>query len=393
MAKTKPLKQRVLIISQLYPSGTTGTSVKTRETINYWLDQGYAIDVVCVHHRKMVKVPFERDHLQIFAVERNVISKASLPYLLRVWHLLFTPLPFRIKKMFDTRIKVLIDVLRQTYPYQAILFDGFSTLQYARGFDTSHIYIDDEDITDLLDRRIGQTTNVLLKAFFWLEKIRCQWYEKKYLAYMNQVWAISPNTAARLQSLTQAKTTVMPTIVPPQTQVFRPRASDIVFSGLLSWLENVDGLRWFLDNHWAQIHQACPQTRLLVTGQMAAPELVTYLDQFPNVSHRGFVDDLTSVYRNCALAISPILINSGIKVKTLTYLSYGLPVVSTEIATWGMSSLGGVEVADTTDFGAKVIGLLKDRARRSQLAQAAQTNIKKHHSRQALKSFFESVSF
>jgi len=382
-------KYNILIISQLYPSGLTGTSVKTRETIGYFLSRDFFIDVLCIHHKKMEKRELTGNNLQIFTVERNVVSKFSFFYMLRVFHLLITFMPFRVKKMFDKKIAMLFEVLDNNKQYDFVLFDGFSTLQYAKHYDDRYIYVDDEDITDLLLKRCKEADNLLLKAFFYLEFLRCRKYEKKYLSNISQVWAISEKTEARLKTLSDAQMFIMPTLVPAQKNIYSPSSNHIVFSGLLSWLENIQGLRWFLDHHWPAIHKRFPKIKLIVTGQMASQEFVSYLEQFPGVVYKGFVDNLSEVYRTCALAIAPIRINSGIKVKILTYLSFGLPVVSTDTATWGLSSLDGVVASSDDEFGKNVIQLLSDKRKQQDLSRAAVNNIGKNHSWNALDKFMK----
>jgi glycosyltransferase involved in cell wall biosynthesis len=377
------------MVTQLYPSGLTGTSVKTRETLVYLLKKGYVIDVICIHHKKMEKRELQSKNLQIFTIERDVISKFSFPYIIRAFHLLLTVMPFRIKKMFDKRIQFLIDSLDKDKHYDVIFFDGFSTLQYATQYNKRHIYIDDEDITDLLYKRFKETNNYLLKMFFYLEFVRCKRYEKVCLSKMSQIWAISEKTADRLKNLSSAKTFIMPTIIPKQRSCYSPKAQHIVFSGLLSWLENVNGLLWFLNHHWAEIHDKFPQTTLFVTGQMASPDLILRLKETPGVVYKGFVDNLEVIYCSCALAIAPIRINSGIKVKILTYLSYGLPVVSTTTATWGLSSLDGVISSCDEEFGKSIIRLLTDSKKRFTLSKGAKNNIEKNHSWKALDMFMK----
>jgi len=382
----------ILIITQVFPSGLSGTTVKTRETIQYLLDKGYGVDVCCIHHPSMTTVAFKHPRLQMFIFEKNVLSYFSISYILRAFHLLFSFLPFRIKKMYDSRLEKKMHLLLDSLNYSAILFDGFSTLQYAKKYNNKYIYIDDEDITDLMWQRCQSSTNLLLKIFFFSEWLRCSFYEKKYLRFMNQIWAISTNTKQRLEKLTSAKTTIMPTIVKQQQNVFSSASKQIIFTGLLSWLENREGLKWFLEHHWAFINSKLPDVKLMVTGQMPDQELAIYLSKFPQVNLKGYVPDLAKVYQQSAVSIAPILINSGIKVKVLTYLSYGIPVIALKQTTWGMVELDGVVIGTEENFGQKVVDLLQNAQQRKLLSQAAVKNIYQNHSTLTLDKFFKQVS-
>ncbi len=403
---------RFLFITQLYPSGLSGTSVKTRKTIEYLLSNKHHVDVVCIHHTSLVRPGNWQDlRLRIFVIGKSVMSSFSVKYFLKNIPLFFSQNPFRVKKMYSSRLLETVFTLFESETYERIFFDGFSMLQYA---DQLHyffskqepseylhsnfqkkrwIYIDDEDITELMRQRSATTNDILLKMFFWTEYIKSQWYERKVLKFVKEIWAISPLTAKRLRNVTAAKVVVMPTPVADRKFAFRIKSRSIMFTGLLSWLENTAGLEWFLNEVWHLVLQKCPETELYVVGQMAKEKFISKINSFPNVVYKGYVPDLEKLYQKSAVAIAPILINCGIKVKVVTYLSYGLPVVSTQVAAWGLKKLWGVRTAvAATDYADEITSLLTDHQFRLRTAKLAYKNAKKHHGEDALKVFFEKVA-
>lgn len=380
--------KRILLITQMYPSGSTGTSVKTLHTMRFLVKHGYTIDVCCPHYHKMIKIPLTIPRVRIFTFERQTISKLSFSYFFRAWKLLFFWKPFRVIKLYDGSLKNKISSLCHRHQYTQIFFDGFSTLQYAIAYDEKYIYIDDEDITDLMWRRWHDTPQHVLRIFYFIEWIKCLLYERVFIPRMSEIWAISPNSKLRLSRLTDKKVLLMPTIVPKQRNIFRTSSKHIVFSGLLSWQENVVGLRWFLRHCWPAIHDAAPQTKLYITGQMAQESLIKYVNSFPNTALLGFVPDLARIYQNCAIAIAPIFTNAGIKVKILTYLSFGLPVIANKEATWGMPSSDGIYISEKNQFTQNILGMLHNEPLRKRLSRDAQKNVQLHHSEKTLKSYF-----
>lgn len=383
--------QKILIITQMYPTGLTGTSVKTLHTIEFLLKRGFQIDVCCLHHSSMIKNDLKLPNLRVFFSEKDTFSKFSLDYITRAVTILLSILPFRVKKMFDKKLEAIFEVLQLSTNYEYIFFDGFSTLQYCKTYNDKHIYIDDEDISDLMLRRMRDESNIFLKLFYFTEYIKCKYFEKKYLSNVSQIWAISSNSAEHLKESTSVKITVMPTILPDRKNVFSIQSKDIVFTGLLSWQENIIGIRWFLDNHWKKVLETFPRTNFYVIGQKADEEFIHYLKSFPNVKYLGYVEDLASIYKNSALAIAPMLINCGIKVKVVTYLSYGIPVVALPEAIWGLNESKGVVVSSLSEFSNSIMNLLKNEVRRKKLSLAAKENIKKNHSEKTLEIFFKKV--
>ncbi len=397
---------RYLFLTQLYPSGLSGTSVKTRHTIEYLLSRGHSVDVVCIHHTTLIRSnDFRNDKLRIFVVPAEVMSSFSLIYIVKNIPLLFSRTPFRVKKLFSSQFLETAATVLESFEYSQVFFDGFAILQYGplfvermkqshslkevRAFEKKCIYIDDEDITDLMKQRLIATNNLLLKLFFYLEFVKCGWYERLVFPYMAKIWAISDRTAKRYKLLVRCPVRVMPTIVSRRKNCFTTKGKMVVFTGLLSWLENTVGLEWFLQYVWPKVITALPKTKLIVVGQMAKPTFVQMLKSSPNVIYRGYVADLATVYTQAGVAIAPILTNCGIKVKTVTYLSYGLPVVSTIAATWGLKSLGGVVMAQTSqEFADQVIRILSDSRLRRQLSRDAIRNVYDNHSPRALSRFF-----
>lgn len=381
--------KKCLFITQVFPSGLSGTTVKTRETINVLLDNGYKVDVCCIQPDKLLTNSFKHKNLSFHIVsKKSVISKFTLSYILRVFFVLLSLLPFRVKKMYDKKLDDIIRKLRSENQYEWVFFDGFATLQYAHEHSDRNVYIDDEDITQLVLKRSRTEPNFLLKAFFLVEYVRCSLYEKSYLKRVEKIWAINSETAKRLSTLSDAEIAVMPTIAKVQKNIFSKKSRDIVFTGLLSWLENVNGIIWFLQNCWEDIHKEFPDTQLNIVGQLPDKKILDEVKKHKNVNLLGFVEDLEDVYKHSALAISPIFINVGIKVKTVTYLSYGLPIVSTKIATLGLSQAKGILMADTPkSFVAAVREILEDAPKRVKLSKDSYDNFMKNHSAKRLEVF------
>ncbi len=388
-----------LCLTQLYPSGLSGTSVKTKHTLEVLLQAGHQLDVVCIHHKSLLRPKFEwPKSLRIFVIEREVFSLFNLKYLLEHLGLFLSAVPFRIKKMFAPAFAVTTEVLLASEQYDAILIDGYAMLQYVptlqKNLSTKIplIYIDDEDIAELMRRRFVEATNPVLKLFFWLEWQKCLRYEKKYLPLVDQLWAISQDTLARLKKLTSARAAVMPTVVKSFPKVFSTKGQNIVFAGLLSWLENVNGLRWFIDEVWPIVHRDSPKTKVVIMGQMAKPEFIAKLKGTPGFIYRGFVPDLKTEFQKAAVAIAPILINCGIKIKVVTYLSYGLPVVTTPQSTIGLGALGGVSTGENAqNFAAAILKLLQSPKLRQQASRAALETIEQFHSPKVLQRFFKTM--
>ncbi|MDA8079506.1 MAG: glycosyltransferase [Nitrospiraceae bacterium] len=112
------------------------------------------------------------------------------------------------------------------------------------------------------------------------------------------------------------------------------------------------GMTWFFDKVYPLLSSSY---RILVVG-----EIVQFVSPHANVSLIEHVDDLDSVYRNTRIAICPLLGGTGLKIKVVESLSYGMPVVCTRHGVVGFQSKinNGCSIADDPGAFAGAVELL-----------------------------------
>lgn len=143
--------------------------------------------------------------------------------------------------------------------------------------------------------------------------------------------------------------------------------------------------------------------RLLYVGNMSyAPnaegaelicrELVPHLDRDvtfvgrgsdtysrPGVEGLGMVDDIDSLLRETVLGLSPILHGSGMKIKNLTYLRYGIPVLTTTVGARGYPSTEAIIVEDDLAKWPEIISsIVNDKRKRAMLSHIARKYFTEH---------------
>lgn len=93
---------------------------------------------------------------------------------------------------------------------------------------------------------------------------------------------------------------------------------------------NIDGANWFFNEVYPLLNK---EINILVIGKICS-----YIQDFSNVTKLPFVDDLDEYYSNSKVAICPMLSGTGLKIKVIEALSFGLPVVSNLRGVDGMNS-------------------------------------------------------
>lgn len=124
---------------------------------------------------------------------------------------------------------------------------------------------------------------------------------------------------------------------------------------------NADGLRWFARHVWPLVLARVPGARLLVTGDDPPQEVLRFACE--SIEFLGRVPDLERFYDALRVAIVPIRYGSGVKLKTVEALQFGVPTVSTSIGAESIPSDvdGLLPVADDEGaFAARVAELLLD---------------------------------
>lgn len=151
--------------------------------------------------------------------------------------------------------------------------------------------------------------------------------EAKVLDLADGIVAIQPEEAAEFRKMCPNRsicTAPMPAEPCPRPANL-PRISDrLVFVGSAT-LPNLDGLRWLFAEIWPGLRAARPQVTLDLIGDCGSA-----FSMLPAGGNRlGRVPALAPVLHRSALAISPLRMGSGLKIKILDYARHGLTTVAT----------------------------------------------------------------
>jgi glycosyltransferase involved in cell wall biosynthesis len=118
---------------------------------------------------------------------------------------------------------------------------------------------------------------------------------------------------------------------------------------------NREGMSWFMKN----VYPLLPSTiRIAVVGTVCR-----FLEKKENISLIPYAPDLDEIYTKTKIVFCPLRGGTGLKVKVVEALSYGIPVITTS---WGLSGIlqkydnGCVIVDDAKDFAKTVLYLLNN---------------------------------
>lgn len=135
----------------------------------------------------------------------------------------------------------------------------------------------------------------------------------------------------------------------------------IVFTGTMDYYPNTQAVLFFAQHCWPLIRAQIPDATWHIIGRTPPPE-VQRLAQLSGVTVTGWVPDMRPHLAEAAVAIAPLLIGGGTRLKILEALSMQRAVVSTSLGCEGLAVESGKHllVADQPQaFAEAVITLLQ----------------------------------
>jgi polysaccharide biosynthesis protein PslH len=161
---------------------------------------------------------------------------------------------------------------------------------------------------------------------------------------------------------------------------------------------NLDAAFDLCDFIWPLVVKQVPEACLYIVGREPPTELLAR--QKPGqVEIIADAPDLVPYATKCCLSVVPVKVGGGTRLKILTAMSLGLPVVSTSVGCEGLELKDNVEllVADEpVQFAQKIVYLLQHKAKRILLARTGRTIVETRYEWQhifsKLENLFEEVA-
>jgi polysaccharide biosynthesis protein PslH len=230
------------------------------------------------------------------------------------------------------------------------------------------VVVDSHNIDYDLARQYTRTGGSLLRRLYaeanW-RKLRRE--ELRTYGRADGVYLCSVADQQRLlDDIPAARTMVIPNAA--DVDFYKPRPTDpkpdgrtIVFFGLMSYMPNIDGATWFIQEIWPRIAEANPDARCKIIGGSPSPQLLALAG--PRIEFTGFVPDLRPHLAEAAAVIVPLRLGGGTRLKIVEAMAMGKAMVSTKLGAEGIDAARGrdILIEDQPDaFADAVIRLLAE---------------------------------
>lgn len=202
--------------------------------------------------------------------------------------------------------------------------------------------------------------------------------ERRAMVNCARTIAISQDDADQLVRI--APTGAVETVAPPfPARLSAAPALDgdpaLVLAGSAGWWPNADGERWLLRHVWPRLCARLPRAVLHIFGGDGSGAT-------DGVRRHGAPLDSQSAFPEGAIALVPLRVSSGVRLRILEAWARGLPVVATPAAARGLHVASGRELmiaATATDFAEAVALLHFDGAVRARVVENGRAYLRLHH--------------
>jgi len=292
---------------------------------------------------------------------------------------------YQVRKLRSDALKRVVNEMLHSGTFDLCQVESSQLLAGLGLQHTVPVILDEHNLEFELQRRVSQEERSLLRrAFAGLEYCKVR---REEMAVWRQIDGCALTSTRELAVLRAAVRDVPATVVPNGVDVeyfsdagVKPDRQNIVFTGMLGYRPNVDGVLWFTREILPRVLKQLPSVVFTVVGTGVPPEVRRL--EGPNVLVTGTVPDVRPYLGRAGVVVVPLRMGSGTRLKVLEGLAMGRPMVSTSLGCEGIEVRSGEHllVADKPgEFSAGVVDLLRDPTRADAMGQRGREMVRRQY--------------
>lgn len=267
-----------------------------------------------------------------------------------------------------------------SHPFALVHLDSLDLVRYASMVTGLPVTCTHHNVeSSLLRRRAQGTGNPAMRLYLNLQASFLERVEREFLPRMSLNIAVSPADQSELARLSpSAHLAMIPNGV--DTEYFgpaKPGGQGLVFVGGTNWFPNRDALDWFVAEVLPILRSGGYHDPVTWVGFSGDEERRRY-GAIPGLTLTGYVNDVRPYLAAAAVAIVPLRVGGGTRLKVLDAWSMGKAVVSTSIGCEGLATRPGnnILVADTPQaFTDAVLQVTRDSELQCRLGTEARKTV------------------
>lgn len=324
--------KKVLYISQQYPYPPSGGgSIKTLETL-VSLAEHYQVTAVFLSDYLPTKPAvnyLQQLKIAVHIIPRNTerdTAKRRVCALLKGY---LSGVPHYIQQYSSKSMTNMVRKLIRTVEPDVIHIDHISMAQYLPQKKRELWILEQHNVeSQVLVSRLLHTGLSLRSLYLICECIGVFLYEIRVLRRFDYVLAISGSDLRTMRVFLGVRNVAVQPLV---FGMRKPRlllsvSPVVLFVGDMTWHPNEDAVRWLVRSIFPLVRKLIPDIQIDIVGKPSGRNI---LSNTPGVRYFGFAPDLSKYMNRAVVFVLPFRMGGGIRMKALTALSYGVPVVTT----------------------------------------------------------------
>lgn len=314
---------KILFISTRYPFPIFGGDKLRSFGILKFLSKKNQVDLVCLGKRN------EMQKKLIFCKNIKVFHLSFLP---RVINTIFSFLklePLQNGFCLSSEMKNYIDNVEDKY--DTIICHLLRSSQYLPNKFKGKKILEMTDLPSLNYQQLINQLSILspLKYIYAIEKLLVYRYEEKISYKFNNIVFVSNKDALEAKKkISPKKISIIGSADNFVSKLFKYKKNNnkIIFIGNINYIPNKLACYYFAKNILKKINLKYPKIKFHVIGDIGYLDKL-FLRKYRNVVIHGKVNNLRNVIKNSICGLCNVKISTGFQYKTLTYMSYGIPVI------------------------------------------------------------------
>jgi len=150
----------------------------------------------------------------------------------------------------------------------------------------------------------------------------------------------------------------------------------------------------FLEQAMPKIRKRFPEANIDIIGGGADEQLQELCRRYTgNVRLRGFVESIDAEFSRATAMLAPLIAAGGLKLKVVTALCHGLPVIATPYAVDGIPLAAGTDYVSVDEFEGFADAMLSiaEPGRNARMSERSRTVFEQHYGKEAVFAAYDKL--